>query len=220
MKVKTIVGTFALITLVTLTLFFFYYNYNRTVVKHEFKKIGYGISVSYIKNNWDVDQKDIENQDEYTSFLYLEDKEKPREKYISFRYELLNNGDDTPHEVGDTGGGLWPPQPEELMFDFDPEEYTYIGTYLGKELYVTKPNVYGSVAVVQKLDNGKVTGVMPLLSKDKNRVNYYDSFSISAELGEEKKTQKRLYREFLKILKSMRIEKISETKSSETKTTS
>ena len=179
-------------------------------------KRGYKLSVKFNKNDWNDKKGEGEYSLGYTAGIHLENKkDKNIYIYIDFSYELQNNGDDTPHEVGDTGGRLWPPQEDELTFPFNDEEYTKIGTFLGKELYVTKPNDYGSVAVVQKLKSGKVTGVMPLLNKDQDRVNYYESFSISAELGEDKRRLKKRYHEFLKILKTMKIEKIFDT----TKTT-
>ena len=132
---------------------------------------------------------------------------------VSFDYTLENNGDDTPIEVGDTGGGLWPPQPEELMIDFDRDKFVYLGKYLGKDLYVDgEINPAGYLGVYQKLSNGKLTGSMPLLSKDQERVNYFDRFMISADFTSKHAGDRKFYNEFLKILKTMKIEKIPQAK--------
>ena len=214
---KKIATTLFILILIAGIGFQLYERGNQKNVIHTFQKIGYQISFQYNPEHWNVSELDRERFDRYTSFIYLEDKERPREKYIAFRYTLENNGDDTPHIAGDTGAGMWPPQPEELMVDFDKDKYRYLGTYLGKELYVEK-NPEMSMGVFQKLKNGKLTARMPLLSKDQERVNYYDYFSIIANArGSEftEKDYKELHDEFIKILKTMKIEKIPDT----TKTT-
>ena len=106
--------------------------------------------------------------------------------FVDFDYRFEKEGDDTPYQAGDSGAGLWPPQPDELVVPLT-DEYQKVGEWLGQSLYVKKEiEAFGTV--YQEVAPGTLTSYMPLLSEDQSRVNYYDRFIISRRSSDHRKS--------------------------------
>ena len=141
----------------------------------------------------------------YNGGIVLDHDDNYENGNLSFDYTIEDNGDDTPSPISDTGAPPFPPQADELVYPLT-DDYEKVGEWLGYNLYIEK-EIKDWGYVYQEVFPGQITEQMTLLSKNKERVNYYDRLLITYQFDPQQDLEQQRS-EFLNILKSMKIEEM------------